>query len=319
MYGKWAEWDGRPLPERPLFYHGTTPEAVAVVEAMQAETVAVIAALSDFLGLPEPPRVKDLRADLEDCYSDRIGDATTLYSLLRTNAAYAGIYHPMKPAPGGEAGFVPDFSSRLLSEDVPCGLVPVRGAAEVLGVATPTIDRVIEWAQARLGREYLVDGRLAGADIAASDAPQAYGATRPEDLLLLPAAPAPRFALPTTCAAAAAEAAATVPPPPPAAPAHDYELFAEPPCIPAGGAAGSATGRRSATFSWTAPSARLRALRSFSAARPPRAGGLAAAPSVPAPLPSALLASPPAARTAASFSQGAAAALEEGARGVRVR
>jgi hypothetical protein len=37
------------------------------------------------------------------------------------------------------------------------------------------MDRVITWAQARLGEEYLVDGRLKGRSVAASRAPQRYG------------------------------------------------------------------------------------------------------------------------------------------------
>jgi hypothetical protein len=37
------------------------------------------------------------------------------------------------------------------------------------------MDEVITWAQERLGREYLVDGKLAGRDVKYSRAPQRYG------------------------------------------------------------------------------------------------------------------------------------------------
>jgi hypothetical protein len=37
------------------------------------------------------------------------------------------------------------------------------------------MDQVITWAQARLGEEYLVDGRLKGCSVATSRAPQRYG------------------------------------------------------------------------------------------------------------------------------------------------
>lgn len=129
----------------------------------------------------------DVRTDLASLYADRVADASTLHSVLTTNAAYAGIYHPMRPAPGG--GFVPDFSTRLLSEDVPCGLVAVHGIAEVLGVATPRMDAVITWAQEKLGKEYLVDGRLVGRHVAESGAPQRFGASRPEELIITAAVP----------------------------------------------------------------------------------------------------------------------------------
>lgn len=281
MYGKWKDWDGAPLPERPLFYHGVSREAVSVIEAMQDETLAVIAALSRFLGLPAPVAVRDVRADLELCYGPRIADPSTLYSLLRTNEAYEGIYHPMKPAPDGAAGFVPNFSARLLSEDVPCGLVPIRGAAEVLGVPTPAIDRVIEWAQEKLGREYLVAGRLAGRDVAGSDAPQRFGeCCGPEAIFVAgaPAAAGGAGAKPSAAAPAIPEEPAT-----PeeaseeagdggeadddASPFADLASFAEPPLFalgPGGSALGGARGP--SLFSTTAPGGvkRLSLLRSFS-------------------------------------------------------
>jgi hypothetical protein len=208
MYGAWHDWDGTPLPEKPLFYHSASHASVEAVEGLQSEAEAVIAAYSKFLGLPAPVPVRDVRADLADCYGSAIKDPSTLYSLLRTNAAYAGIYHPMKPAaPGGAAGWVPDFHSRLLSEDVPCGLVAIKGVAEILGVPTPWIDRVVVWAQEKLGKEYIVDGRLAGADVAASDAPQRFGITEAAGLVISAPKPIPRAAssLLSPFAAAAAQ------------------------------------------------------------------------------------------------------------------
>jgi hypothetical protein len=74
-----------------------------------------------------------------------------------------------------EGGLEPHFGSRYLAEDVPYGLVVTRGIAALAGVPTPTMDQVITWAQERLGKEYLVDGRLQGRDVGASRAPQRYG------------------------------------------------------------------------------------------------------------------------------------------------
>lgn len=44
--------------------------------------------------------------------------------------------------------------------------------------------RVILWAQEKIGKSYLVDGKLTGADIADSGAPQRWGIKRPADLLM---------------------------------------------------------------------------------------------------------------------------------------
>ena len=56
--------------------------------------------------------------------------------------------------------FVPDFAHRYLTEDVPYGLVVIRGIAEIVQVDTPTIDKLLLWAQEKLGKEYLVGSKL---------------------------------------------------------------------------------------------------------------------------------------------------------------
>lgn len=181
MYGSWSEWDGQTYAQKRVFYHDVSEETVKVVESLQDEAKAVIAAYSSHLGLEKPPDITDLHADLYQCYSERIADPSTLYSLLRTNGAYEGIFHPMKQT---EAGFVPDFSSRLLSEDVPCGLVAIRGVAQILGLETPWIDKVITWGQSKLGKEYLVDGKLIGKDINGTNCPQRFGIHSADELLI---------------------------------------------------------------------------------------------------------------------------------------
>jgi hypothetical protein len=208
MYGTWLEWDGVPLPEKPLFYHTASHAAVEAMDGMTADAQAVIAAFSKLVGLDKPYPVPTVFTCMTDCYGPHVGDASSLYSALRTNAAYAGIYHPMKPAPGGAPGWVPDWNSRLLSEDVPCGLVAIKGVAEILGVATPWIDRVVTWAQAKLGKEYIVGGRLCGRDVATSDAPQRFGVTTAAGLIIT----APKAKAAAAPAAAAAAPAALVAP-----------------------------------------------------------------------------------------------------------
>ena len=71
--------------------------------------------------------------------------------------------------------FVPDFAHRYLTEDVPYGLVVIQGIAEIVQVDTPSIDKVLLWAQEKLGKEYLVGSKLQGKDVASTRAPQKYG------------------------------------------------------------------------------------------------------------------------------------------------
>ena len=79
-------------------------------------------------------------------------------------------------------GFVPDFQFRYLSEDVPTGLCFTRGVAELLGVKTPSVDKVLLWSQAKLGKEFLKDGKMQGKDIKDTRAPQAFGVASKDSL-----------------------------------------------------------------------------------------------------------------------------------------
>ena len=86
----------------------------------------------------------------------------------------------MATVPGG--GWVPDFTTRYLTEDIPHGLVVTRGVSTLLAVQTPAIDMLIEWAQKIMGKEYLVDGKFVGKDIQDTFAPQAFGIHSAADL-----------------------------------------------------------------------------------------------------------------------------------------
>ena len=108
-------------------------------------------------------------------YPHEISDKTNVQTVFRTNAAYQGLKHPMKENADGT--FVPDFTHRYLTEDVPCGLVVIKGIAEVVGVDTPTIDKVLLWAQMKIGKQYLVGSKLQGQDVSSTRAPQRYGLT----------------------------------------------------------------------------------------------------------------------------------------------
>ncbi len=120
---------------------------------------------------------------LQRAYAGQIDDASTLRSSFTTNRAYTGLRAPLRLIE--ENAYVPWFEARYLSEDVPYGLLVTRGIAELAGVATPAIDRVILWAQERLGKEYLTNGRVAGRDVAESRAPQRFGIRSVQELVLM--------------------------------------------------------------------------------------------------------------------------------------
>ena len=115
------------------------------------------------------------------CYSEEISDKTNLYTAIQTNAAYQGLKHPVKKTQDGK--FMPDFTYRYMTEDVPNGLAVIRGIAEIVGLETPNIDKVLTWCQEKMGKEYLVHSKLQGKDVSSSRAPQRYGFITLESIL----------------------------------------------------------------------------------------------------------------------------------------
>nr|BAF94330.1 tauropine dehydrogenase [Cellana grata] len=173
MYGAWKDWDGNPLSEKPLFYQGLTEEAAELMSGMSDELLATAKAIS--LKKPEInlDGVIHLFDWLSKIYANEASDKSNLLQLLRTNSAFNGLLHPMKEVEPGK--FMPDFTFRYLTEDVPFGVVVLKGISELAGVDTPITDKVLAWSQKMIGKEYIVGNSLCGKDVATSRAPQRYG------------------------------------------------------------------------------------------------------------------------------------------------
>jgi len=86
-------------------------------------------------------------------------------------------------APDAAGKLVYLFDYRYLTGDVPFGIVVKKGIAELLGVATPMLDEAIVWAQGKLGKEWVVDGKLTGKDVETTRAPQKFGISTLEELM----------------------------------------------------------------------------------------------------------------------------------------
>lgn len=173
-------WDGRPLDEAPLFYESISERAAETLERMSDEILELKAALLE--GRPDLSLSAVLPIDIaiRAAYGGDIADASSTRSIIATNRAYAGIRMPMVPLEGGLA---PAFSSRFFTEDIPYGLVVLRGIADLVGVKMPATDEVLRWCQEKMGREYLRGGALSGADVADSGAPSRYGITTLDGLV----------------------------------------------------------------------------------------------------------------------------------------
>lgn len=119
------------------FYHqGVTQSVGQVLEKLDAERVAVAAALGF--------QAMTAREWLYYAY-DAVGK--TLREAMRANMGYRGILAPHRT------------EMRYITEDIPCSLVPMSSLGRKFGVPTPAMDSVITLACAMHGQDYVAEGR----------------------------------------------------------------------------------------------------------------------------------------------------------------
>ena len=109
-----------------------------------------------------------------------ISIAEELSKKINTAPGFQGIDSPMVKV---EGGFIPNKNSRYFVEDIQFGLCIIKAFAELCNVKTPTVDKIIEWGQKLVGKEYLVNGRLNGRDKGELMIPQAKGIKTKEELI----------------------------------------------------------------------------------------------------------------------------------------
>lgn len=83
--------------------------------------------------------------------------------------------HILSPMVEKSGAYIIDKESRYFTEDIPYGLVIIKGFAVICKVNTPQIDRMLEWFQEYNGKEYFVDGIFNGKDLKCTSAPQQFG------------------------------------------------------------------------------------------------------------------------------------------------
>jgi opine dehydrogenase len=125
--------------ERFQFYGaGITPSVARVVEALDAERVALARAFG--------VEVPTVRGWLARTYGL---EGPELYPLIQR------LHHEVfkdSPAPGS-------LDARYVTEDVPYGLVPIAELGRLAGVPTPVAHGLAVLASAALGRDFMKEGR----------------------------------------------------------------------------------------------------------------------------------------------------------------
>lgn len=92
-------------------------------------------------------------------------DYKELTTKIKSIKPFMGVKAPMIRE---ENGFVLNGEYRYFIEDIPYGLVIIKSIAERKGIDTPHIDMLIQWGQKVMGKEYIVNKKLTGKDIAYS-------------------------------------------------------------------------------------------------------------------------------------------------------
>jgi hypothetical protein len=145
MYGLLRDYSGEVWTEEqiPLFYQGVDEAAAGILSRLGAEITMLARRLEDFAPQLDLSAVQGVYDWLVTSYPHSIADRTSLRAAFNTNSSYSGLKVPARRSGGG---FVPDFGSRYLTEDIPYGLVFSRAVAKMAGMATPVMDEVITWA-----------------------------------------------------------------------------------------------------------------------------------------------------------------------------
>jgi len=175
MYGHFRTWNGEEYTEDtiPMFYAEATEEMGHIVEQLSFDALLVARKIEEeSRGRLDLSDVAPVHEWLRSSYSHVTGDVTTVATCFRTGPIQARKAPVTQVSPGR---FMPDFDYRYLREDIPFGLVITSAFGEVANVPTPTIDEVIAWAQSKMHKSYLVDGRLKGPDARDLPIPQNYG------------------------------------------------------------------------------------------------------------------------------------------------
>lgn len=183
MYGVFGDRRAEVFPsedEVPLFYGSVDKAAAKILSRMSDEVLQIKEAVEEQRPRFKMPSVVHLSRWLREAYDDDIEDTSSLARMFQTNRGYQALKVPVKQVDGG---YQVDVKARYLMEDVPFGLLVTKGIASVVGVDTPMIDEVIAQTSKWIGKEYLIDDRLAGRDVAATRAPQRYKIDSLEELI----------------------------------------------------------------------------------------------------------------------------------------
>jgi len=182
LYRMWSGFrPGVVYPENPLFYETWDDESTAWLMKINDERLNIWKAIiAKYPRVGKAEQVPDMFTYIKAIYGPQVKDPSTFTSAIKSCDGYKGFRCPMKQVDGG---FVPDFANRYFTEDIPEGVAMYKGIADLAGVATPVMDEIVCFFQQFMGKEYIKNGKLCGANVMETKSPQAFGINTLEELL----------------------------------------------------------------------------------------------------------------------------------------
>mmetsp|Transcript_38842 Transcript_38842/g.120822 ORF Transcript_38842/g.120822 Transcript_38842/m.120822 type:complete len:416 (-) Transcript_38842:298-1545(-) len=176
--------EGKVYPENPLFYETWDDESETWCNKISDERIAIWNAIvSKYPEVGPKNHLHDVRKYMAIAYKGQITDDSTIKNCFAKNVGLTGFHFPMKKSESEEGRWEIDFKNRYFMEDIPDGLCVYKGYGDLIGVPTPAIDEILAHFQKFLGKEYIKDGKLQGANAKETKAPQSFGFTTIDSLL----------------------------------------------------------------------------------------------------------------------------------------
>lgn len=133
-----AGWIEETRGDFEYYLQGITPSVAKILERVDAERLAVARALG-----------ASSMSAREWLYLSYDSPGRDIYEAIHNTDAYRGIKAP------------PGINHRYIFEDVPMSLVPLSAIGAMVGIATPTIDMVVDLGSLLLGKDFRAEGRTA--------------------------------------------------------------------------------------------------------------------------------------------------------------
>jgi opine dehydrogenase len=170
LYGMFSNWkNGQYYKSKVLFYEQWDDFSSKILLSCDEELQQICKAI--------PIRLSGVKS-LKEHYESQ--NEEELSQKIKSIKAFKGIETEMIYT---REGYMPDFQSRYFLEDIPFGLVMLRGIGEITKVKTPTMDLIIQWAQLHMDKQFIDNGKLNGKDMSNTSAPQMFNINSLENLV----------------------------------------------------------------------------------------------------------------------------------------